>query len=60
MRAHELVMRIGRVVVRGICEAPDPGEIKTNDATGVDRVVASHHHATRTTYTSRSMNRPPS
>jgi len=52
---QDLEMRIWRVLLRVSAHLKDPGEIQAIDATGFDRVAASHHYANRTTYTFRSV-----
>jgi len=54
-RKQDLKMRIWRVLLRLSADLVDTGEVQAIDATGFDRVQASHHYATRTTYTFRSV-----
>jgi hypothetical protein len=48
-------MLIWRVLLRLSAQLQDLEEIQATDATGLDRVAASHHYANRTTYIFRSV-----
>lgn len=54
-RKERLEMRIWRVLLRLSAELKDPGGIHAIDATGFDWIAASHHYASRTNYSFRSV-----
>jgi len=54
-RKQDLEMRIWRVLLRLSAQLQDPSKIQAIDATGFDRVAASHHYANRATHTFRSV-----
>ena len=54
-RMQNLKMPVWREVLRLSTELVDTGEIQAIDATGMDRVAASHHYANRTNYTFKAV-----
>jgi IS5 family transposase len=54
-RMQRLKMPIWRTVLRLSTELHDTGEIQAIDATGMDRIAASHHYANRTKYTFKAV-----
>jgi IS5 family transposase len=57
-RKQRLEMRILRVLLRLAAELQAPSKIHASDATGFDRIAASHHYANRTNYSFRSVRTP--
>ena len=54
-RMQDLQMPLWRDFLRLSAELHDTGEIQAIDATGMDRIAASHHYAKRTNYTFRAV-----
>ena len=54
-RMQDLKMPVWRSLLEWSAKLHDTGEIQAIDATGMDRIAASHHYAKRTNYTFRAV-----